>query len=263
MKPDYLSASRITQYLNCPLKYRLCYEDKAPWDFHPSSMILGRAIHGAIEGFYRSNGEIPLEEMLELFNGFWDNEVEGKIIEPDCDPMSVKQQGEGLLKAFHSSVQLGVVLGVEEQFEIPLIDEDTGEFIGNLKGVIDLLEADTNGGLVIVDHKTCAKRPSDTDLDQHLQLSAYAFAVRRLKELGDAPILMRIDCLIKNKTPAFEQRFTLRTADRDPRFLKLCADVLQAIDAGAYPPNPGWGCGSCQVKSSCYYQGKQWIPKMS
>ncbi len=29
MLPEYLSASRIVQYLMCPLKYKLQYEDKA------------------------------------------------------------------------------------------------------------------------------------------------------------------------------------------------------------------------------------------
>jgi len=257
MKPEYLSASRIRGYLTCPLKYRLIYEEKVDWDFHPSSMALGSAVHAAIEGFYREwvdNRRMPVEEVTDLFAGYWKGEVDGKSFEPDCDTNKLGLQGIDLLEAFAGGIQPGKVLSVEEQFRVPLVDRDTGEYVIDLVGVFDLVEADEADQPVVVDHKTAGKRPSDLELDQNLQLSAYGYAVRMLRELGDDPVLLRVDLLIKNKKPVLEQRFTLRGPDQDVKLVRLAGDLLQAMDREVFPPNPGWQCGTCQVRSHCYYQ---------
>ena len=104
----------------------------------------------------------------------------------------------------------------------------------------------------MVDHKSVARRPSDQDLEQNLQLSAYAYATRILHELEDKQVLVRVDCMIKNKKPVFEQRYTLRTADTDRKFVFLARDIQNAIEKEAFYPNSGWGCGGCQVRSWCY-----------
>ena len=51
------------------------------------------------------------------------------------------------------------IVGVEQLFEVPLIDLDTGEVLERaLVGTLDLLERDAEGGLVVVDPKTSARK---------------------------------------------------------------------------------------------------------
>ncbi len=255
MKPNYLSASRITQYLMCPLKYQLQYEDKVEWDFHPSNLALGSCVHSAIEGFYRSwQDKIRMSpaEVTDLFQGYWTGDTEGKKFEPECDASVVKQLGQELLEVFARDVDPGEVIAVEDQFRVQLADPETGEYLIDLVGIVDLIEFDKSSKPVIVDHKTMAKKPSDRDLQQNLQLSGYAYAYR---EFGDT-VYMRINGLLKNKKPVFEQFYTLRTVEDDYRFFKLAQAVLNALEKNVFPPNPGWVCSSCQVKSHCYY-GKE------
>jgi len=257
MMPEYLSASRITQYLMCPLKYRLQYEDKAEWDFTPSNLILGSVIHSAIEGYYlawQAGEKMPLGELVSLYEKHWDSASEGKVFEPGCNATLVKETGRGLLKAFAESVSPGVILGIEDRFRVPLIDPETGEYLIDLVGVFDLIEADQEGVPVVVDHKTACKRYSDADLENNLQLTAYGYASRQLYQLEGA-VLLRIDAMVKNKTAVFDQKFTLRTVDTDRRFVKLAKDILHALSCDAFPPNPGWVCARCNVGSSCYLGG--------
>jgi putative RecB family exonuclease len=256
MRPEYLSASRITQYLMCPLKYRLIYVDKVDPDFLPSNLVLGSCIHSAIEGFYHNWQEglrLTPETVIELFEAYFDAGTDGKTLEPGCDREVVKNIGKSLLTVFARDVQPAEVVGIEEKFRIPLVDKDTGEIIIDLVGVFDLIELDSEGTPVVVDHKTAAKRYSDTDLESNLQLTAYGLASRDLHKI-DGPVLLRIDAMIKNKVPVFDQRFTVRNTDHDQRFVKLAADVLDAMELGAFFPNTGWQCGSCQVKSHCYME---------
>jgi len=234
----------------CPLKYRLQYIDNVAWDFHPSNLLLGSVMHSAIEGFYRvyqGGVRMPSEDVIELFDGYWKGETEGGQFEADCDLDAIRQQGIDLLNVFVSEVQPAEVQAVEEQFRVPLVNAETGEYIIDLVGVFDLVEAG-----MVVDHKTMSKRPSDQDLDQNLQLTCYGYAYRILNDLGDKDVLLRVDCLVKNKKAVYEQRFTVRKPEQDVRFVKLAGDLLKAMDAGVFPPNPGWQCGTCQVGSQCY-----------
>ena len=254
MKPEYLSGSRIQQYLMCPQKYKLQYVDKVTWDFTPGNLALGSAIHAAIESFYRTwqdGSRMPENELCNLFEGFWQGQIKGKTLDPKNNPDKLKEQGISLLEVFSKDVQPATVLAIEEQFRVPLVDTETGEYMIDLVGVIDLVEADTNHQPVIVDHKSIARRPSDSDLHQNLQLSAYGYAIRMLRELQDRKVLMRIDCLIKNKNPVFEQRYTLRTPSTDRKFELLARNVIHAIENEAFFPNPGWGCNGCQVRNHC------------
>jgi RecB family exonuclease len=54
------------------------------------------------------------------------------------------------------------IVGVEQPFDVPLIDLDTGEVLDRaLVGTLDLLERDAQGGLVVVDLKTSARKYSE------------------------------------------------------------------------------------------------------
>ena len=256
MRPEYLSASRITQYLMCPLKYKLIYVDKVDPDFLPSNLVLGSCIHSAIEGFYHNWQEgvrLTSETVIELFESYFDAGTDGKTLEPGCDREAVKNIGKSLLTVFARDVQPAEVVGIEEKFRIPLVDLDTGEFIIDLVGVFDLVELDSEGTPVVCDHKSASKRYSDADLESNLQLTAYGLASRDLHKI-DGPVLLRIDAMIKNKTPVFDQKFSIRTDATDRKFVKLAIDVLKAIESGIFFPNTGWQCGTCQVKSSCYME---------
>jgi putative RecB family exonuclease len=254
MKPEYLSASRIVQYLMCPLKYRLVYVDRVEPDFLPSNLVLGSSIHSAIEGFYRTWQDgirMSSAEVIDLFEDYFTAGIDGKTLEPGCNPEAVKNIGKSLIEVFARDVQPAEVVGIEEQFRTPLIDTETGEYLIDLVGVYDLIELDAEGTPVVVDHKTAGKRFSDNDLENNLQLSAYGLASRQLHKI-EGSVLLRIDAMIKNKTPVFDQKFTIRTQNHDRRFIKLASDIIRAMESGAFFPNTGWQCGSCQVRSGCY-----------
>ncbi|MBZ0264092.1 PD-(D/E)XK nuclease family protein [bacterium] len=252
----YLSASRIKTYLQCPQKYKLQYVDKIPWEFTPISLILGTTIHTVVECYYReyqNDRFMDAATMCTLFDEFWKNEIEGKTLDTD-EPDSVRLQGHELLKVFASEVQPQFVLSVEDSFEVDIIDKETGEILPvPLRGRIDLIEEDIHGNAVVVDLKTAARRPSDSEMHNNIQLWAYGYVERNCNvPTNDRDVLVRIDALVKTKTPAFDQRFTLVTRETDKKFVRMCKDIIHAIQAEAFPANPGWGCEGCPVKEHCY-----------
>ena len=119
---------------------------------------------------------------------------------------------------------------MEHQFRVGLGDTH------DLKGAIDLVE--TTG--TVVDHKTFAKTPSQGDVDRDIQLTAYALA----QSLGgETPPDLRLDVVVKNKTPKTAQLKTKRTENDLLWFVEMFVQIEKAIRAGVFPPNPtGWHC---------------------
>ncbi|MCB2212102.1 PD-(D/E)XK nuclease family protein [bacterium] len=253
----YLSASRIKTYLMCPQKYRLTYIDKVPWAFTPAALVVGTAVHAAIEQFYRAwmdGHRLPLADLHDVYNESWKEGIAGKTLDTD-DPAPLRDQGRDLITVLHEQVHPQNVVAVEQDFRVPLIASDTGEVLDiDLVGRIDLVEADDQGNIVIADNKTLARRPSEQDLALDLQLTAYAYAARHMDLIpNDTTALLRIDALLKQKTPSLAQIYTTRSPDADIRFVHLAADIIHAIQSGAFPANPGWACSGCPLRPACSF----------
>jgi putative RecB family exonuclease len=68
----------------------------------------------------------------------------------------------------------------------------------------------------------------------------------------DREILLRLDTLIKTKTPKFEQYYTTRGDWEEKKTIKKIAAVWEAINKGVFIPNDGgWKCGTCGFRTAC------------
>jgi len=145
------------------------------------------------------------------------------------------------------------IVGVEQPFDVPLIDLDTGEVLDRaLVGTLDLLERDAAGGLVVVDLKTSARKYSDLQVEASLQLSVYSYATQMNGLADEQDLRLRFDVLTKTKQPELCRYWTTRDRAANVRLFRLAAEVLQAIEAGVFHPNPGWQCKDCQFRSQCW-----------
>ena len=142
------------------------------------------------------------------------------------------------------------MIAVEEPFafhieglEIPVI------------GVIDLMEEDESGTLIIADYKTLGKAWSPAQVDSNFQMTVYQMAAEAMG-YHDRNILLRLDCLIKTKTPKFVQYYTARTENQVQRAKRKIISVWEGIRRGVFIPNEtGWKCGYCTYKTYC----EQWF----
>ena len=63
---------------------------------------------------------------------------------------------------------------------------------------------------------------------------------------------LRFDVLTKTKQPELCRYWTTRDRAANVRLFRLAAEILQAIEAGVFHPNPGWQCKDCQFRSQCW-----------
>lgn len=246
----HLSYSAISCYLSCPLRYKLKYIDHIPPAFTASSLAFGSAIHEAVAAFYQSRlegDELRPDQMLDVYRDTWQRAEKIKFFNGDSED-SVIEKAEHLITVFHNSTDPSVtILGVEEFFELPLGG------IPPLQGYIDLIEESADGTATIVDLKTASKKPSTANVQTNLQLTAYALGAEALGFDPDK-LSLRLDVLLKSKTPEMVRLETRRSEGDRHRFIRLAYEVWKGIEREVFFPRQDWTCSQCAWADQC----KEW-----
>ncbi len=160
---------------------------------------------------------------------------------------------EAFLKVFYEKVAPQRIIGVEVPFTVDLVLEETGEVIPcKLTGIFDLIEADEEDTLVIVELKTSSKRFTDDQIDLDLQGTLYSYALKQIgfRTNGDET-LVRYDQLLKLKNPDMETHYAVKGNVDYTWAYHLVRKVLMAIDHQIYHPIPGWQCKDCPYGKTC------------
>ncbi len=156
-----------------------------------------------------------------------------------------QSKGRAMLQLYVEAEHAPEAVAVEEWFELDLADPETGEDLSvRLRGIIDLIEENDT----VVELKTAARALPPGDLERHLQLSTYALVY--LLQHQVVPKL-RVDMLLKTKTPKLERFTTSRTTADLAWTARLIERTARAIEAGHFYPNPSWRCTECEYFAHC------------
>ena len=254
VKP-HLSASAINDYCECGLLYKFSRIDKLKPESKSADLVFGSTVHSVLAEFYCGlmiGQQLSVEHLEEIFEAQWrflaqDNqEIQYK---PEKSFDSMLLEGKSLINTFLKELHpdQSKIIGVEETFSF-MIDGLSIPIIG----VFDpILAMEDEAGVVVVDHKTASKSMSDKDVDQNFQMTVYHLAAKANGFAGQQ-ILLRLDCLIKTKTPKFAQYYTSRTEMDEIKAAKKIIAVWDGISKRVFIPNPeSWKCASCSYKSVC------------
>jgi len=172
-KTPHLSASAIGTYTECSLMYKFAKIDKIPMETISDAMEFGSTIHITLEYYYQEKmlGEkMLLKDVHEIFEVTWRKRVEGRTdmeYTKGHDFKFLLMMGKDLLTVWYNKLPDDNynIIGIEEAFsfnmpgiELPFI------------GVIDLLEQDESGTIIVTDHKTAGKAYSIADVDSNQQI---------------------------------------------------------------------------------------------
>jgi hypothetical protein len=102
---------------------------------------------------------------------------------------------------------------------------------------------------------TAARKYTDLQVEASLQLSIYSYATSMNGLADQEDLRLRFDVLTKTKQPELHRYWTTRDRAANRRLFRLVAEVLRAIEAGVFHPNPGWACKDCPFRSRCWAWG--------
>jgi len=255
----HLSASSISDYLDCGLMYKLGRVLKLPPETRPDALEFGSAIHKVIAEYYRNKleGEIvPLADLLILFEALWKKAAENGLEITYKDGKNAQillQEGKQLLSTYYRTLP-------RDNFQILAIEEPFQFTLPNLPvpiiGQMDLVEEDESETIIITDFKTSSHAYSEDEIDKNLQITIYNMAAKA-NGYKDREMLLRFDCLIKTKICKFEQYYTTRSEIDEMRAMKKIRHVWEGISKGVFIPNESWKCKGCQFKNAC----DEWFSK--
>lgn len=256
-----IDKSKLVTYLMCPRKFKLQYVTAETPEFTPLNLVFGKVIHEAVAFFYshlKESGEKPaLPDLIEEFTITWDSAclLEEPPIRFDEEHTAdiMRDKGIAMLTKFYEEVQPRKVEAVEYPFCVDLVHPDTGELLEfKLVGIVDLIESDDEGNIIVTELKTASARMSDDKAENLLDGLVYAYAMDQLGyRTTDTETLVRVDVMVKTKKPGFQQVYVNKERSDYKKLTRWIVQILDAIEAGSFFAQPGWACKGCQFRKAC------------
>ena len=204
----HINQSELTTFTRCRRKWQYGYHEGFKKPSYESNLETGSAVHSALQAYYQN------QDPFAALKAYWAPVVEA-IADRDV-PVVVQVMKdinlsnimiEGYLQwAEEEAVDAGLtVVAIEEKVEILLRPDVT------LHGTMDLVMADPDGNLHLIDHKTTAAFGILTDRRMQLNFQLLTYAVLCEEFFGKAPAGAYLNMLRKvQRTAAAKPPFYQR-----------------------------------------------------
>ena len=245
--PTSLSPSKVSSFTECALAFRFSAIDHLP-DLPSLPAVRGTLVHAALERLFSFDAaERTLPRALECL----DAAAEALQADPELAALELDDPGEAALAAdarklveqyFRLEDPTTITpIGIELKLEVELGGV-------RLRGIIDRLELDADGELVVTDYKT-GRAPSERQEQQRLSgVAFYSLLCERLfaRRPARVQLLYLADPLAIIATP--NDRST-RSVER--KLAAVWTAVERACEREDFRPNPSRLCDWCGFKAYC------------
>jgi len=243
----YLSFSKLSTYIKCPMRYKFIYVDELP-TAPRSYFSFGNSIHKVLEEFYKEETSFkklrksPYNYLMELLDKHW---IKVGYAYPQ-EERRAKEEAKMILTNFYrkSIFSYKPALLVEKEFSFEL--EGT-----EIKGRIDRIDEEFEK-LTIIDYKTNTFLPQLFKEEELLQPLIYKMAVEELfpdREIGKVTFYF----LKHSKKIDFEIDELLIEKGK-----KRMLEILYMIRNADFYPISNGSCSGCEFRSICpAYQNKK------
>ncbi|MGO9457512.1 MAG: RecB family exonuclease [Acidimicrobiales bacterium] len=250
--PRSLSPSKVSSFTDCPLAFRLAYVDGLPQLPSPAA-LKGTLVHAALEALiwdHPAGGRTRAAATAEL-DAAW----LALRNDPEFAALGLDEDGA---RAFRDDAE--VLVGNYFELEDPDRVRAVGVELGvqaelahvRLRGIIDRLDVNDAGELVVVDYKT-GSAPGPRHERGRLT-GVYLYALLCEQVLGRRPAEVR---LLYLRTPtaitAVPSEQTLEGQQR--RTVAVWRAIEQACDRGDFRPRASGLCRFCSFQAYCPLYG--------
>lgn len=250
-RPSSLSPSSISTFTSCPLSFRFAYIDRLPQPPSPWT-VKGTLVHRALELLHNR----PPSDR-DLGAALADLATAGAELagEPEMallglsaeEEAAFRADAEALVRRYFELEDPSIVraIGLELKLRARLHDEPGAP---ELRGVIDRLELDAAGELVITDYKTGSVPREHNEQSRLAGVRLYALLCERV--FGRRPA--RVQLLYLSEPVAIiatPSEQSVRGSAR--KATALWSAVERACDRDDFRPHPSRLCDFCAFRAYC------------
>ena len=246
-KLETLSPSRAGDFKTCPQLFKFRAIDRIP---EPPSVYQARGTtaHLALQRLFDAPpADRSPATLYDLFREAW-TELRGE------------DEFEGLFEDVEAERQWGLesmdllanYFSVEDPSKIEPVDreldmlEDLEGIV--IRGILDRIDRDSDGSLIITDYKTGKAPPERFALPAFFALKIYALLIRRI--MGETPKEVRL--LYLNGPTLYRLEIEDRQLDAmDSQLRALWRAIERAMASDRWPTRPGRLCDWCSYQDIC------------
>jgi putative RecB family exonuclease len=245
--PTSLSPSRVESFLSCPLAFRFSSIEKLP-DLPSPAATRGSLVHRALELLFLNQPtertRAALDQAVEIAIAEYRTEPDFTLLELTAEQTERFDSDCRTLASNYLEMEDPTTvreIGLELRLEAPVGDL-------TLRGIIDRLELDADGELVVTDYKT-GRAPSPNWERKSLSgLNFYSFLCESL--FGKRPAAIRLMYLSSKET------ITATPTEQSTRFLTTRTSAVWKAVATAcarddFRPRQGPLCNYCSYQQWC------------
>ena len=244
---ETLSPSRAGDFKTCPQLFKFRAVERLP---EPTSVYQARGTtaHLALQRLFDYPiGDRTIEKLFDLFRDAW-TEIRGEDEYADLFEDVDDERAWGIesmeLLANYFTIEDPTTFDPEDR-ELDMLEDLEGIAI---RGILDRIDRDSDGELVITDYKTGRAPPEKYALPAFFALKIYALLVRN--RLGETPKEVRL--LYLNGPTLYRLPIDDRQLDAmDGQLRALWKAIERALESDRFPARTSRLCDWCSFKDIC------------
>ncbi|HLI01901.1 MAG TPA: PD-(D/E)XK nuclease family protein [Acidimicrobiales bacterium] len=246
--PRSLSPSKVSSFKDCALAFRLATIDRVPEPKSPPA-AKGTLVHRALQLLFAEEPpghrsvDVALAKLARAVPEILDGEEYRQLGLSGEERDEFVADAETLVRNYYALEDPDAVRVIGTELRV-------GADLGSLRlsGIIDRLELDADGELVVTDYKT-GRAPSDASVQARLVgVHFYAFLCERL--FGRRPVRIQLlhlrEPLAISTVPSDQ---SIRGLERQT--LAIWSAVERACETEDFRPKPGYLCSYCAFRPYC------------
>jgi putative RecB family exonuclease len=245
--PTTLSPSKVSSFTECALAFRFSTIDRLPEPPSPWA-TKGTLVHGALERLFAAapaerTAETALAALADTFAELrTDPEYTGLELDGEAEAAFVAD-AERLVRRYFELEDPTAIhpIGLELKLEVELAGV-------RLRGIIDRLELDGDGELIVTDYKTGKVPPPQMERARLGGVHFYALLCERL--FGRRPAKVQLlylgDAVAITTTPTEQS-----TRGLERKLAAIWSAVERACQADDFRPKPSRLCDFCAFQAYC------------
>lgn len=245
--PNSLSPSRVDAFTTCPLQFRFASIERLP-EPPGAAAMKGSMVHRALELLFclptPERTPASAHRCLDQAVAEYRADPDFALLELDDDAVAAFIADAGTLVENYLTMEDPSTIreiGLELRLEAPVGDL-------SLRGIIDRLELDDEGGLIVTDYKTGRPPMRDREQGKLGGVNFYAFLCQAV--LGRRPAKVRLMYLRTGETiesTPSEQSVVFLTK----RTTAVWNAVERACSSGDFRPRQSGLCPHCAFQAYC------------